>query len=187
MRIMRWLAIYSVSLVSACAANFGNHLDASLKNGQVTQLGNAKSFVISSTDLSSRKVKYSYEKLFVYSQYTQNKEFVKDAATKELIVKRLQSIGMSEAESTAHAGVLVLNYEELLGWDMGEIVKQMRICGQINPQPEKSMECVEFSEMKFANTHPTRALVVNNLLAILLTSTWPQAAPKEKYRKFELE
>jgi hypothetical protein len=187
MKIKKWLATYSALVLSACATNFGNHLDASLKNGQVSQLGSAKSFVVSSTDFSSRKIKYSYEKLFVYSQYTQNKELVKDVATKDLIMKRLKGIGMSEAESAVQAGVLVLNYEELMGWDMGEIVKQMRICGQLNAQYGKTLECAEFSEMKFANTHPTRALVVNNLLAILLTSTWPQAAPKEKYRKFELE
>lgn len=177
-------------MLASCASDFGSHLETSMRNNEGTELAGAKNYRIVYTDFSSRKIRYAYEKLFrsnvTYAEYTSNKEYVEDTTTKGLIAKRLESIGMTE-EKSQEVGTLEISYEEIMGWDFGEIVKQMRICGSVNSTIKKPVECVEFSELKMANTHPTRELVVNNLIAILLTKNWPAAAPNNKYKRFEME
>jgi hypothetical protein len=118
-----------------------------------------------------------------YPEYIKNQEHVVDSATKKLISRKLVSIGMTEAEPNKNQDVLLLSYQELMGWDMGEIVKEMRICGRVESLSDRYMDCAEFSELKFANSHPTRELIINNLIAILLTKSWPKDAPVDKYKK----
>jgi hypothetical protein len=187
MFFQRLAVISLISMLASCAANFKSHLDVAIEEGAVTELGKAKFFKIISTDLSSQKIKYKYEKMFVFSEYTKNREFIKDSPTAMLFAQRLQSIGMAESKSNDEAAILILNYEEVMGWDLGEIVAQMRICGQIQSVEASPVECAEFNEMKFFNTHPTRAVITNNLLSILLTRQWPKTADKKKYSKYLLQ
>lgn len=152
------IALICVSLLlTSCATNFSTHLESSIKDGEVSELGLASKFVIVDTDSSSRKINYSYEYLAKhgfevlaksafenyalsraglfkppqnvdmaeYAEYTKNKEVVTDLSTKKLITKRLERIGMTEGGEAKNRDVLLLSYEELMGWDMGEIVKEM--------------------------------------------------------------
>jgi hypothetical protein len=187
MFFQRLAAIGLISMLASCAANFRSHLDVAMEEGAVTELGKTKFFKIISTDLSSQKIKYQYEKMFVFSEYTKNRETIKDSPTASLIAQRLQSIGMAESKSGDASNILILNYEEVMGWDLGEIVGKMRICGQIQSEEASPVECAEFNEMKFFNTHPTRTVITNNLLSILFTRQWPKAADKKKYSKYLLQ
>lgn len=211
---MKWnsvAAIVASFLLTSCAGvNFTQHLDASIKSDAISELARAKTYRV--VEASTMEINYSYRELVPYTAqflaenlkranlglqpvavemdnyntYIASKAAVIDPATMKIIEKRLQSVGMRSADEPQGNNTLLLGYQELMGWDMGTIVKEMRICGRLSSAVDNSVDCVEFSELKFVNSHPTRGLVVNNLLAILLTTKWPKEAPTDKYRKFRV-
>lgn len=181
-------AAAAVCLSSCAATRFDDHLDVMKSAGSLSQAGKSRSFIISDSALGSQRIRYDYLKNFSdYSEYTRDRPEISDTITKNLIGDRLVRSGMGWSKTDVDPEATKFVYRQILGWDMGEIVKKMTICAETNSDKTPAVECATFSELTMFNTHPTRRLVVDNLLAILLTSKWPEKAPTEKYSKHRLE
>jgi len=177
-----------VCLCSCAAPRFAGHLDAMKSAGALSEAGKSRTFFVSESESGSQQIRYAYSKMFSgYSEYAKDRPEVGDTVTKSLIRDRLLRFGMGRSEAADGSGATKFVYKQILGWDMGEIVKKMTICAETDSGKTPIGECATFSEMTMFNSHPTRSLVVDNLLAILLTSTWPEQAPKAKYSKVRLE
>lgn len=183
MRATSLIGLISIAFLTSCAAKFGSHLDNMKSAGSLSVSGKSQAFIISDSGSETQKIDYAYSKIISdYSEYTKNMPTVEDT-TKKLISARLLQFGMMSSSPSTEMGFAKFSYKQILGWDMGEIVKQMTICAETNVDTVFQMECASFSELKMVNSHPTRKIVVDNLLAILLTLDWPENAPPEKYSK----
>lgn len=186
-RNTRWAAL-AATLLSSCAANFGSHLEQMQSRGLLSPAGSSKTFAFSDGGSQSQRINYAYSKIFsAYSEYTKNKEEIEDTLTASLIRKRLIQAGMKAMSASNDPTSTIFSYRQILGWDMGEIVKQMTICAESRMTGDPQIECATFSELTMVNSHPTRPLIVNNLLAILLTSKWPTGASPDRYSKTRME
>lgn len=142
-------------------------------------------FAIVDDSLSSRKVQYACGKLFSgYDAYTQDRKTIPDTLTGSLVAKELAALG-GVRRAAADAQYLVA-YRQVLGWDMGEIVKRMTICVAPSPQADGALApvCAEFTEETLFNTHPTRKSTVAKLVALLQGNKGIKKLKPAKYRRY---
>jgi len=165
MRLQTLLLLPLAVLLASCAANFGSHLEAMKAKGALSASGKAPSFTIDETESVDGEKGRS------------------DPTTSRLIAERLVEIGMKRRADQSDLASAVVTYRQLLGWNLGEIVERMTICAETKSETSAQRDCASFSGMGMANTHPTRKLVVDNLLAILLTSRWPPEADTAQYSR----
>lgn len=158
-----------------CGGHFGDHWKKDSDTSKLSVIGQENSFKVSGQ--YSKEVVYNYPKMLLgwdnYFEYADDSKQVKDSRTDSLIIHKLESMNLNHSMSSSNQ----LIYEQALGWDMGEIVKAMTICGY----NDNTCRCASFEEFTMFNTHPTRPQIVSNLLAILMTSEFPENADPEKY------
>lgn len=174
-----YLIIISLVLTN-CAGGFPNHWNKETPRQNLSWAGKSYTFKVLEEGSGSKKVNYNYSKIALgfdkYESYAEKAETVEDTLTGAIISKRMREMGFSEAENSQ----LEIAYVQLLGWDMGEIVKAMKVC----VAAQNSCDCAGFSELTMFNTHPTRTRVVGELLSILMTKEIPVGARNEKYNKW---
>lgn len=154
------------------------------------QFGKAFRFAFVEDSGASLTVKYNYGKIFSdYETYAKEKKVVSDTVTANLIGKALWDKGGDRVSDSAADVDYLVRYKQLLGWDMGEIVKRMTICVEARKVDSSSVRpvCVEFSEMTMFNTHPTRARIVKKLVALLAGNDTAKDLNSKKFRRFVLE
>jgi len=105
---------------------------------------------------------------FDYEKYTKDrvKGNVKlDVPTE--IVKYLgtrgKNVTMGPPNQAPQTDAIIIAYEELWGWDMGDIIKMLKIHAFPTGQPEKKIS-VEFAEMTVINSHPVASSLVPQML-----------------------
>ena len=153
--------------------------------GDGVEMEKATSFYVIQNDLTE-VIAYNYSELFPvlplplmnlrldYEKYTKDrvKGNVKlDVPTE--IVKYLgirgKNVAMGPPNQMPQTDAIVISYEELWGWDMGDIIKMLKIHAFPIGKPEKKVS-VEFTEMKFVNSHPVASSLVPQMLDKLFES-----------------
>lgn len=105
-------------------------------------------------------------------------------ATTPLIARELAELG--GVRSSAPDAQYTVVYRQVLGWDMGEIVKRMTLCMVPSAHGVDSTICAEFSEETLFNTHPTRKSTVRKLVSLLQGDTNSKKLNPAKYRRYRL-
>ena len=153
--------------------------------GDGVEMEKATSFYVIQNDLTE-VIAYNYSELFPllplplmnlrldYEKYT--KDRVKGSVKLDVpteIVKYLgirgKNVGMGPPNQMPQTDAIVISYEELWGWDMGDIIKMLKIHAFPIGKPEKKVS-LEFTEMKFVNTHPVASSLVPQMLDKLFES-----------------
>jgi hypothetical protein len=166
--------------VSGCAAN-----RKFVASNQGLTLSEAKQFYIGMKDTTT-SVEYNYLLPIVagpvitaavgYDTYAGGRQ---EAGLKvdvpEQIVRYLKNLGkVVQIGSIKHIpdnmdnGTVIITYDELWGWDFGDIIKQLHIKAFQKGNEMKSAS-VAFDEMTIFNSHPTAKSLVPKMMDILFS------------------
>lgn len=94
----------------------------------------------------------------------------------------MKNLGYEEVDQESKDEHNIILFNEIIGWDIGDIVARMAICTRLSSSPIKNYQCAEFNEGSFFNTHPTKVIIATNLMTLLLTQNIPENMNKNKYR-----
>jgi hypothetical protein len=166
-------------MLASCANGFRDHWNLQTPSEQLSWAAKVKTFRVLDEYSNSAKVRYNYGMLPLgfssNESYADSRDSHVDFKTSFLISESMQEMGYKDTVD----GELEFTYAQLLGWDMGEIVKRMKIC----VASANNCECAEFSEMTMMNSQPKRQRVVRELLAILMTTELSKGARGPKYQR----
>ena len=154
-----------VLTTSGCASNRSLNL-----SGETLSLEQPAGYQIVVPELTKR-VQYNFgSNPFNYETYggsrtnTEAKEDVPREIA-EYLSKAGQSVFLVPADSKLSGSETIITYDELWGWDMGDILKELRITALNGHQVEVAN--ISFSEMTIFNSHPTAKSLVPDMLDIL--------------------
>lgn len=181
------------ALVGLVLSAFGDHQKTPAAGSEektvpadTLSLGSKFSFAIVDDSLSSQKINYAYTRIFSsYDNYTKDKQALSDTETAHLISLEFAKIGGTRAvDSAAHPDLLV-QYRQILGWDMGEIVKRMTLCAsRQTAEGPATPVCVQFKEETLINTHPTRSTTIAKLVGLLTSNKSKKDLNPDKFHRF---
>lgn len=123
----------------------------------------------------SEKVNYDPAAFFMgYENYAggrarvKSKPDVPDEIAKYLVAKR-KTVTLGGDGSEPGGDTIIIRYQELWGWDMGDILKQLRIRAYRGNDPANETR-VAFNELTFFNSHPTARNLVPKMMDSLYYS-----------------
>lgn len=94
---------------------------------------------------------------------------VPDEIAKALI-KRNKKVELGGGKAYPGGDTVVILYDELWGWDMGDIIKRLKVSAFKKDLPEK-VAVVNFSEMTIFNSRPTAKNLVPKMIDSLFSAT----------------
>lgn len=139
---------------------------------------------------ASQKIKYAYSGFFSgYDAYTKDKNVVEDTLTPSLISRQLTTLGGIRVPDSSASADIQVRYRQILGWDLGTIVKKMIICAESdrNASLASGPICTEFDERTIFNTHPTQARTTERLVRLLLSNADVPDLDPTKYHRIALK
>jgi hypothetical protein len=84
--------------------------------------------------------------------------------------ERGKDVALGPADLAPQGDAVIISYDELWGWDMGDIIKALTI--RARPSGVSTEETsVKFEEMTIFNTHPVASSVVPAMMNVLFPST----------------
>jgi hypothetical protein len=79
-----------------------------------------------------------------------------------------KSVVLGGGKNYPAGDTVIIRYEELWGWDMGDIIKSLNIKAFKSENPE-ALVSVDFTEMTIFNSHPTAKNLVPKMIDSLLS------------------
>lgn len=162
--------------VSACASS----RNISVTNLSKVNLDNAPLYFIAINTVSKR-INYDYVHLALtgpvllnYDYYTKEQAFgdAKPDVPAEIIKylkERGKRLEVGTLDQAPASGAIVFTYEELWGWDVGDIIKRLEISARYG-EGAFDVASVSFSEMTMFNSHPIASSLVPEMMNRLFTS-----------------
>jgi hypothetical protein len=163
------LAVVLGALLTGCA---GSH-NISVERRDLV-LGEESFFYINLNHEHERVVYDFTASPLNYNKYGggRKREKIKPDVPEEIaksLIKKNKKVEIGGGKAYPGGDTVIVTYDELWGWDMGDIIKRLRISAFKKNAPEKSAT-VDFSEMTFFNSHPTAKKLVPKMIDSLFAA-----------------